>query len=154
VAKAIISGKDADIKAALKTMSLEAAKAIGSQPPSDAQLDAEIAARMPEATNPWTVSFFKTDPAPAWAKLRIPVLLVTGDKDTQVPADPNFEKIVAALKKAGNKSYKVEKRPGLNHLQQHANSGSLEEYGEIEETFDKDTLELISKWVVEQTRKR
>jgi fermentation-respiration switch protein FrsA (DUF1100 family) len=109
---------------------------------------------MPEATNPWTVSFFKTDPAPAWAKLRIPVLLVTGDKDTQVPADPNFEKIVAALKKAGNKSYKVEKRPGLNHLQQHANSGSLEEYGEIEETFDKDTLELISKWVVEQTRKR
>lgn len=154
VGKAIVAGKEADIKAALKTMSIDAAAAMGAPKPSDADLDAGIAARMPEVQNPWTVSFFKTDPAVAWSKLRIPVLLVTGDKDTQVPADPNFEKIVAALKKAGNKAYKTEKRSGLNHLSQHADTGGLDEYGMIEETFDKDTLELIAKWVVETTRKR
>ena len=68
--------------------------------------------------------------------------------------DQNFAKIKAALDKGGNKQLKLEKRPGLNHLYQHATTGLVEEYGEIEETFDKDTLELIAKWVVDTTRKR
>ena len=65
-----------------------------------------------------------------------------------------LDRAEAAARKAGNKALKLEKRPGLNHLYQHATTGMVEEYGEIEETFDKDTLELIAKWVVETTRKR
>ncbi len=154
VGKAIVGGKEADIKAALRASFSDAAVAMGSPKPTDAELDAAVAGKMAEVTNPWTVSFFKTDPAPFWQKLRIPVLIVIGDKDTQVPADANIAKITAALKKGGNTSFKMEKRPGLNHLYQHATTGMIEEYGEIEETFDKDTLDLIAKWVVERTAKR
>lgn len=154
IGKAIVGGKEADIKAALRSSFSEAAMAMGAPKPSDAELDAAIADKMAEVNNPWTVSFFKTDPAVAWRKLRIPVLIVIGEKDSQVPADQNIAKITAALKAAGNTSFKMEKRPGLNHLYQHATTGMVEEYGEIEETFDKDTLELISKWVVERTGKR
>lgn len=152
--KAVATGKEAEIKAAFKKTSLEAMKALGRPTPTDAEIDAGFEARKAEVMNPWTISFFRTDPAVAWVKLRIPVLLVTGDKDTQVPADVNFDRITTALKKAGNKSFKTEKRVGLNHLSQHAPTGAIDEYGAIEETFDKETLELISKWVVETTRKR
>lgn len=153
VGKAIAAGKEADIKAALKQMNLDAAATMGAPKPSDAEIEAALVPQLAQATNPWTVSFFKLDPVVYWQKLRIPVLLVNGDKDTQVIADPNLDRIAAALKKAGNTRFKVEKRPGLNHLSQHATTGAVDEYGELEETFDKDTLELIAKWVVEQTRR-
>ena len=154
IGKAIVAGKEADIKAALRTSFIDASVAMGAPKPSDAELDAAVADKMSEVGNPWTVSFFKTDPAVAWKKLRIPVLIVIGDKDTQVPADANIAKITAALRLAGNTNFKMEKRPGLNHLYQHATTGMIEEYGELEETFDKDTLDLVAKWVVERTAKR
>ncbi len=154
VGKAIAAGKEAAVKAALRENFAEAAMAMGAPRPSDAELDKAIADKMDEVKNPWAVSFFKIDPAVAWAKLRIPALLVTGSKDTQVPADINFARIKAAAAKAGNKAITTEKREGLNHLYQHATTGLVDEYGEIEETFDPETLELIAKWVVERTAKR
>lgn len=154
VGKAIASGKDAEIRAALKESFASAAIAMGAPRPADAELDKAVEGKMPEVTNPWTVSFFKTDPAPAWQKLRIPVLLLIGDKDTQVPADANLARITAALNKAGNKDVTAEKRAGLNHLYQHATLGTMDEYGEIEETFDPATLDLLAKWVVARARVR
>jgi len=154
VGAAIVTGNDAKIRAALKAAAIATSAAAGAPKPSDADLDQMIAASMPSVTNAWTVGFFKTDPAPAWKKFKGPVLAVIGDKDTQVPADVNLAKIGAALKAGGNRRYRPEKRPGLNHLYQHAATGLLEEYGMIEETFDPDTLELVVKWVVDTTRKR
>ena len=109
---------------------------------------------MADVTNPWTVSYFKTDPAAAWRKFKGPVLALNGDKDTQVPADLDLAKIGAALKAGGNRKFTAAKRPGLNHLFQHATTGLLAEYGEIEETFDPATLDLIVQWVVDHTKKR
>ncbi|MBA2539806.1 MAG: alpha/beta hydrolase [Deltaproteobacteria bacterium] len=151
VGKAIVGGKEAEIKAALRASFVAAAMAMGAPKPSDADLDQAIASKMPEVSNPWTISFFKTDPAKAWAKLTIPVLLVIGDKDTQVPPDQNIARITAALRKANNKALTTEKRPGLNHLYQKAQSGTAEEYGELEETFELATLDLIAKWAVART---
>jgi uncharacterized protein len=37
--------------------------------------------------------------------------------------------------------------PGLNHLFQHATTGSPSEYGKIEETFAPAALTIISSWI-------
>ena len=37
--------------------------------------------------------------------------------------------------------------PGLNHLFQHCKKCSVDEYGELEETFDTETLKIISNWI-------
>ena len=41
----------------------------------------------------------------------------------------------------------LKKLPGLNHLFQNAKTGSAEEYGQIEETFDPTTLQLVGSWI-------
>jgi len=35
----------------------------------------------------------------------------------------------------------------LNHLFQHCITCDVDEYGELEETFDKATLQLMSNWI-------
>ena len=147
VGAAIVKGDAKRTRAALKAAIVESADAMGQPKPDDAALEAAVTQKLPEITNPWTVSFFKTDPAVAWRKVKVPVLAVIGDKDLQVPADVNLRKMAAALKAAGNRDVTTSKRPGLNHLYQHATTGSFQEYGEIEETFDPDTLELVAKWL-------
>ena len=39
---------------------------------------------------------------------------------------------------------------GLNHLFQHASKGTVQEYGEIEETIAPEVLELIGAWINER----
>jgi hypothetical protein len=79
---------------------------------------------------------------------------VIGEKDTQVPADVNLSKVQDALKRAGNRDVTAEKRPGLNHLYQHAQTGLLDEYGVIEETFDPATLDLVAKWLATKSKSK
>jgi hypothetical protein len=37
--------------------------------------------------------------------------------------------------------------PGLNHMFQHANTGAVSEYSEIEETISPEVLDIITKWI-------
>jgi uncharacterized protein len=99
----------------------------------------------------WFRSFVKLDPAAHWSKVKVPVLAMIGDKDTQVPADPNLAAIKDALAKAANKDVTAEKLAGLNHLFQPATSGLVEEYGKIETTFDPQALETMTSWVAKHT---
>ncbi len=112
---------------------------------TQAEIDQAIAKPLADATQPWTLSFFRIDPRDAWKKLTIPVLLVVGDRDTQVPADPT----IAALTGAHGKPDAVtaKKLPGLNHLFQHAKTGMPDEYLEITESFDPATLDIIATWL-------
>ena len=153
VGAAVVKGDQKAIRTALKASLVEAASAIGQPKPDDAVLEAVVEQKLPEVTNAWTVSFFKSDPAAAWRKVKCPVLAVIGDKDLQVPAAINLAKTTEALKAARNRDVTAVTRPGLNHLYQHAETGSIEEYGAIEETFDPATLELVAKWLVERARK-
>jgi len=41
----------------------------------------------------------------------------------------------------------VQELPGLNHLFQTAKTGSIEEYGEIEESFAPAALDTIAGWI-------
>lgn len=96
----------------------------------------------------WFRYFIMTNPATYWKKVRCPVLALNGDKDVQVAADVNLPAIDKALKSSGNKSVKIVKLPGLNHLFQHCTTGLPAEYGNIEETFSPDALKIISDWIL------
>ena len=102
-------------------------------------------------TSPWFRFFLDYDPVPALKKTECPVLALNGDKDLQMASKENLEQIRKALQEGGNKDFQVKELPGLNHLFQHAPSGSPTEYGGIEETFAPEALTAISDWILKHT---
>jgi uncharacterized protein len=101
---------------------------------------------------PWFRNFLKCDPAKYLVKVKCPVLALNGSRDLQVPPKQNLEAIKKYLTKAGNKNFTTKEFEGLNHLFQHATTGSPTEYIDIEETFAPEVLEYIGKWISDQTK--
>ncbi|MBN2182159.1 MAG: alpha/beta fold hydrolase [Sedimentisphaerales bacterium] len=101
--------------------------------------------------NPWMRFFVSYDPKPALRKVKCSVLALNGQLDKQVEPKQNLSAIEDALKAGGNKDYTIKELPGLNHLFQHAETGDVSEYAEIEETISTEVLEIISKWILERT---
>ena len=64
--------------------------------------------------SPWFRFFLTYEPKDNLSKLKIPVLAIDGEHDLQVPAKENLVAIESALKKAGNKNYKIIDIPKLN----------------------------------------
>jgi hypothetical protein len=153
LSKAVTTGKVDQIQAALRASLLENIEVAGQPEPPAAELDTLVAAKLPELTNPWVVSFYRYDPSPVWLKVKCPVLALIGTKDLQVPADANLARIKAALAKARNSDVTLTKLAGLNHLYQHAATGVIDEYGAIEETFDPATLDLLAGWLAARAGK-
>jgi pimeloyl-ACP methyl ester carboxylesterase len=96
---------------------------------------------------PWLKYFISTDPSIFWEKVKCPVLALNGEKDIQVYPEQNLTAILAALKKAGNKKMMTKILPGLNHLFQACTKCTIKEYGELEETFSPDALNIINEWL-------
>ena len=113
-----------------------------SLPPSALQAQVRV------LVSPWFRSYLDYDPLPALQKVVCPVLALNGDKDLQVPSKENLPKVQKALQDGGNKDFQVTELAGLNHLFQHAPSGSPAEYGGIEETMAPEALNAISDWVL------
>lgn len=153
VSKAVVGGDTKKIRTALRAALLENSAVAGQPTPVAADLDALVESTLPQLTNPWVVTFYKADPAAVWRKVTCPVLALIGDKDLQVPADANLAAITAALKRARNRDVTARKLPGLNHLYQHAETGVIDEYGAIEETFDPATLDLMASWLAAKTQR-
>ncbi|PKB17782.1 S9 family peptidase [Flavobacterium sp. 5] len=118
----------------------------------DKMVDNQIKTLSSQITSPWMVYFLKLDPAVALEKIKCPVLALNGEKDLQVPADVNLEAISKALAKGGNKKGTTKKMPTLNHLFQECETGSLDEYATIEQTFSPTALEEISNWILLQVK--
>lgn len=95
--------------------------------------------------SPWFRYFLRYDPAPLLRRIRVPVLAINGSLDRQVIARENLPAIRAAL--AGDRDVTVTELPGLNHLFQHARTGAVGEYREIEETMAPDVLDLVANWI-------
>ena len=122
----------------------------------NAQLRAMLREKLPEAavgssiatlTSPWYRNFIVYDPATALRKVKCPVLAIAGSKDLQVPPHENLAAIRAALEAGGNRHVETVELPGLNHLFQHARSGSPSEYASIEETMAPEAMEKIAGWI-------
>ena len=102
-----------------------------------------------QMTSAWMYFFLKYDPAEAIVKTKCPALLLNGSKDLQVIASqnlPGYEKIIAEY---GKTNLTLRELPDLNHLFQHCETGSPNEYFEIEETISPEVLEMIVGFVKE-----
>jgi pimeloyl-ACP methyl ester carboxylesterase len=115
-------------------------------------MDQLVAGQMAQVTSPWFRFFFAFDPREALREVRCPVLALGGSLDLQVPPDANLPVIEQVLKEAGNTDVTVVELEGLNHLFQTARTGSPAEYGQIEETFAPEALDLITAWITERVQ--
>lgn len=106
---------------------------------------AAVDAQLELLLSPWYRSFLAYDPRPTLQKVRIPVLVLAGDRDTQVRADVHVPAITAALAKNGR--VEVHRLAGLNHLFQHATTGLVDEYAAIEETLAPEMLAIVGDWI-------
>lgn len=100
-----------------------------------------------QMASPWMYYFLKYDPTEAIIKTNCTALLLNGSKDLQVIASQNltgYEKIIA---EHGKTNLTLRELPDLNHLFQHCETGSPNEYFEIEETISPEVLEMIVEFV-------
>lgn len=105
-----------------------------------------------QMASPWIKYFLFYDPAPALAKVKVPVLALNGELDLQVPAEQNLPLIAATLKKAGNNNVTTVRVPKANHLFQTCVTGAVSEYAKIEETLSPHVLETVSTWLRERNQ--
>ena len=125
---------------------LDRAKALVARGVADKLVDANEAESLPkDDTSPWERYFLAYDPAPTLARLTVPVLVLDGSLDVQVPAKENLAAAREALR--GNPNATVIELPGLNHLLQDAKTGAPSEYNDIEETMSPTALKIITDWL-------
>jgi uncharacterized protein len=101
---------------------------------------------------PWFLYFLSYDPAPNLEKINCKLLALNGEKDIQVISRSNLAGIKAALEKSPSKNYEVDSIPQLNHLFQTCKTCTLQEYGQLEETFSPVALEIILHWIDKNLR--
>jgi hypothetical protein len=138
---------EAELRAALKELAKVAVKAAPGADPDDVEAQKATGVELSRLLSPWFRSWAKLDPAPHLGKVRVPLLLLIGEKDLQVPADVNIAKAKAAA--AGNATFRAEKLAGLNHLFQSAKTGAVEEYVALPETFNLGALTLMTDWLLD-----
>jgi len=114
------------------------------------QLETVIRQQVQQLSSPWFRYFLTYDPREALRRVTVPVLVVNGSLDLQVPADQNVPEIEAALREAGNHDVTVRVFEGLNHLFQPATTGSPNEYATIETTFSPEVLDVMAGWILER----
>ena len=134
------------VSAPSESTALDRAKALVAQGVADKILDANEAETLPkDDTSPWERYFLAYDPAPTLARLTVPVLVLNGSLDVQVPAKENLDAAREALRNNSNAT--VIELPGMNHLLQDAKTGAPSEYNDIEETISPAALKLITDWL-------
>ena len=113
-------------------------------------IDAAINQQIRLLNNAATRLFLTYDPLPALARVEVPVLALTGERDLQVPPNENIPLVTAALKNGRCADYQVREMPGLNHLFQRSETGLPRDYARIKETFAPEALEAIGDWVLKR----
>lgn len=109
-----------------------------------------IDSQVKTSVKPWSRYFLQYNPADEIEKLEIPVLSLNGSKDTQVNVKINQEGIRNALIKGENKDYKIVELENLNHFFQECETGKMDEYRKIEQTFSPTALKEISNWILKR----
>lgn len=134
------------ISAPSESAALDRAKAMITRGVADKIIDANEAESLAkDDTTPWERYFLAHDPAPTLARITVPVLVLNGSLDVQVPAKENLASARQALK--NNPRATVVELPGMNHLLQDAKTGAPNEYNDIEETMSPTALKTITDWL-------
>jgi pimeloyl-ACP methyl ester carboxylesterase len=146
--KLLVAGaSEQELQDAVKALAKVAVKLTPGVDPNDVEAQKASAREFVALLSPWFRSWAKLDPAPHLAKLQVPILIMIGERDLQVPPGPNLEKAKAACAK--NPKLRAEQLPGLNHLFQTAKIGTMDEYVTISETFAPAALDLMTQWLLE-----
>ncbi|MBL8017850.1 MAG: alpha/beta fold hydrolase [Ignavibacteria bacterium] len=130
-------------------MSAEEKKAIKDK---DEYVKKTVDEAVSQFSSKWMKYFLSYDPAKALEKVTVPVLMLFGGKDLQVPVSQNRQPMEDALKKAGNQEYLVKVFPDANHLFQEAGTGSPNEYPQLPKAFVPGFLEEILDWIRVKTQ--
>ena len=109
--------------------------------------DTQTNAMIQQVMSDWFRQFLTLNPGDYLPDVKCPVLSIIGEKDLQVPPEPNLKLIERYLKEGGNEQAMIHELKGLNHLLQHCETGSLSEYGQIEETIAPEVLELMLTFI-------
>ena len=98
-----------------------------------------------QETTPWYKYYIDYDPSADIATTRCPVFALNGSLDMQVLPESNLGAIreLSTL----NSQLSTKEYPGLNHLFQHAQTGAVTEYGNINETISEEVLRDIATWL-------
>ncbi len=136
----------------IKSLLLELVEAMppamkASIPDPQAFADMQADPMLRQLRAPWTSYFFGYDPAPTLKRVACPVLLVFGERDTQVTAAQNQEVMEEALQAGGNSRFQTVIIPRANHLFQLANTGSVAEYASLEKAFAPELLPALTDWL-------
>jgi pimeloyl-ACP methyl ester carboxylesterase len=113
-----------------------------------------IDAAFQQLVSPWFQFFMSHEPASDLEKIACPVLAINGEKDLQVDPKLNLPAIEAALEKAPTDDFTLRELKGLNHLFQQSKTGLVQEYAQLEETFNPAALQLMTEWILEKTDRK
>jgi pimeloyl-ACP methyl ester carboxylesterase len=133
---------DADAKEKIRQAYIQ----IYGQSLSQEELDTEAEAW----TSTWLRFFILYDPGPTLAQVTCPILALFCELDIQVDVKENLPVMEYTLARTGHTDYLVQELPELNHLFQTAQTGVIEEYAQIEETFSPTALDVIGAWISER----
>ena len=137
---------NAIVSAPSESAALDRAKALVARGVTEKIVDANEADTLAkDDTTAWERYFLAYDPAPTLARLTVPVLVLNGSLDVQVPAKEDLAAAREALKK--NPDATVVELPGMNHLLQDAKTGAPNEYNDIEETMSPAAIKIITDWL-------
>jgi len=97
----------------------------------------------------WLREHYTADPTEPLRKLRMPVLVVNGEKDLQVPAE-EAERIKKAIEAGGNQDVTVYVLSDLNHLLRHHPDAPNMTYRHLDEPVDPRLIDILTDWAVER----
>ncbi len=110
------------------------------------ELKQNLEAVVRQTASPYMEYFLSLDTRKDLDKITCPVLALNGTKDTQVFYQNNLYALTNGL--PSNSSNQIKALDGLNHLFQHCQTGSVNEYGTIEETISPEVLDIIVAWIL------
>ena len=97
----------------------------------------------------WLREHYLSEPAEVMARLQVPVLIISGEKDLQVPSS-EAGLLSELLEAAGNDDVTVYVFPDLNHLLRYHPEEPNLIYRHISEPVDPRVVEAVQKWTVER----
>lgn len=153
VMRAILDKKSsAELRPLIVDLVRKQLAAAGQPSLSDEALAPTIEAAVAEIGSKWMLAFIRHDPRSSIVVNEVPILAMWGSLDCQVDPVSNSSLLLALTIPSGRPA-NVKVYEGLNHLFQPAKTGTPDEYGMIETTFDPTALAEMVAWVVETARR-
>lgn len=143
---------ESDIEKAEKQLREIVANQVANLPKEEQQKSVDaMETQMKRCNSRWFRYYLTYDPTISLRHLKIPVLVLNGELDSQVSPKQNLPVIAKILEEAKNRNYRIIEFPKLNHFFQTCETGSILEYGIIEETIAPVLLDTLSDWILETT---